>query len=441
MVVLAQSLGQFEETVAAVQRFVPRLLAFVAVLAVGYLIARWVGRAVAAVLHRAGFERAVRRSGLHGPLARSGYDAADVLARIAYYGLMLFVLQLAFAVFGPNPVSASLSGVIAFLPRLFVAIVIVVLAAAVATAVREIVTSLLGGLASGRALALSAYALILGIGVFAALDQLQVAPTIVNGVFYATLAVVVGVTVVAVGGGGIAPMRQRWELALARVDEEAVRIREATEEHRARRAADEQEERLRLAQQEHERQAQLEREEQQRRAEHERQERQAQLAHDQQAQYERDQQEHQARYDRDQQERRAQLEREEQQRRVVRELEEHRQQQVFADEHEREPVTQDLDVFEQDAGHPAPAAYDPFEDEREATDPPYPRPDDRRRLRTASRHAAQEPERPPIRYRESMSNRGAHRYARLDDERDHTRPIDQEQTRPMGRAPWDDPAD
>ena len=40
---------------------------------------------------------------------------------------------------------------------------------------------------------------------FAALNQLQIAPAIVTGLFYAVLAVVVGSAIVAIGGGGILP--------------------------------------------------------------------------------------------------------------------------------------------------------------------------------------------------------------------------------------------
>jgi hypothetical protein len=46
---------------------------------------------------------------------------------------------------------------------------------------------------------------------------------VVNAVLYASLAALVGVIVVAVGGGGIAPMRQRWERTLAKVEAEAPR--------------------------------------------------------------------------------------------------------------------------------------------------------------------------------------------------------------------------
>jgi hypothetical protein len=146
-----------------------------------------------------------------------------------FYVAFLFVLQLAFGLFGPNPISDLLAGIIAFLPNLFVAVVIVVITAAVATAAKSLIESVLGGLSYGRILSVVAAAAIWVIGIAAALNQVNIAPEIVNGLFYAMLALVVGVGIVAIGGGGIQPMRERWQRALTRVDEEAPRIRRETQ--------------------------------------------------------------------------------------------------------------------------------------------------------------------------------------------------------------------
>jgi hypothetical protein len=140
--------------------------------------------------------------------------------------VFLFVLQLAFGVFGPNPISELLQGIIAFMPKLFVAILIVVIAAAVATAAKTVVESVLGGLSYGRTLAMIAAAAVWVVGIAAALNQIEIAPEIVNGLFYALLALIVGIGIVAVGGGGIQPMRERWQRALMKVDAEAPRLKQ-----------------------------------------------------------------------------------------------------------------------------------------------------------------------------------------------------------------------
>ncbi|MBW3601994.1 MAG: hypothetical protein KY434_04745 [Actinobacteria bacterium] len=218
--------------VATAARILPQLVSFVVILVVGYLAARLISRLTARLLERVGFDRAVERGGVRRALQNTQYDPSDLLAKLVFYAIMLFVLQLAFGVFGDNPISDLLFGIIAFLPLVFVAVVIVVVAAAIAAGVREIVRAALGGLSYGRLLADVASGVILAIGLFAALNQLRIAPAIVNGLFYALLAIVVGVTIVAVGGGGIAPMRDRWQRALDRIDDEAPRIREKAQSAR-----------------------------------------------------------------------------------------------------------------------------------------------------------------------------------------------------------------
>ena len=105
---------------------------------------------------------------------------------------------------------------IAWLPRAFVAIVIVVVAAAIANAVKDIISGALGGLSYGRVLATIASVFILGLGVIAALNQIGVATAVTTPVLIAVLATVGGILVVGVGGGLIRPMQSRWESWLTR---------------------------------------------------------------------------------------------------------------------------------------------------------------------------------------------------------------------------------
>src|SRR5687767_8176568 len=94
--------------------FVPRLIAFLAIVFVGWFVAKALGRVVDRLLERAGFDRAVERGGVRQALARSSYDASDLAGKLVFSALFLLVLQLAFGVFGDNPVSDMLTGVIAF---------------------------------------------------------------------------------------------------------------------------------------------------------------------------------------------------------------------------------------------------------------------------------------------------------------------------------------
>lgn len=218
--------GGFERAWDSLVTFVPKLLGFLLIIGIGYFVAKAIEKVLDKLLERVGFDRLVERGGLRTALSRSKLDASSILARIVFYVAFLFVLQLAFGVFGPNPISDLIQGIIAFLPKLFVAILIVVITAAVATAAKTLIESVLGGLSYGRTLALIASAAVWFVGVAAALNQIEIAPEIVNGLFYAMLALIVGVGIVAIGGGGIQPMRERWQRTLTRMDEEAPRIKE-----------------------------------------------------------------------------------------------------------------------------------------------------------------------------------------------------------------------
>jgi small-conductance mechanosensitive channel len=215
---LGAALGDALRMVAV---FVPQLLLFLVILLIGWLIAKGLRKLTDTVLERLHFDRAVERGGIGQALARSKYDASDLIALVVYYAVLLLTLQLAFGVFGPNPISALLTGIVAFLPRIAVAIIIVVIASAVAAAVKDLVMSVTGGLSYGRVLANIASIFIIALGVIAALSQIGVAVAVTLPVLIAVLATVGGIMIVGVGGGLIRPMQQRWERWLERAEQEA----------------------------------------------------------------------------------------------------------------------------------------------------------------------------------------------------------------------------
>jgi hypothetical protein len=211
---------------SSVANFAPKLVAFLVILIIGWILAKLIAKAIDKILEKVGFDRAVERGGVKKALARSNYDASTIVSKIVYYALLLVVLQLAFGVFGPNPISALIAGVISFLPKLLVAVIIIVVASAIAAAVRDIVSNALSGLSYGRLLANIASIAILGLGVIAALNQVGIALTVTLPVLIAILGTVGGILIVGVGGGLIKPMQQRWEDYLSRAEDEGRNMRE-----------------------------------------------------------------------------------------------------------------------------------------------------------------------------------------------------------------------
>jgi len=208
----------------SVALFVPKALAFVAILVIGYFVARALRAVTDRVLERVHFDRAVQRGGIGTALARSKYDASDIVAKLVFYAVMLFSLQLAFGIWGPNPVSDLIGAVVAWLPRAFVAVIIIVVAAAIAAAVKDIISNALSGLSYGRLLANVASVFIIGLGVIAALNQIGVATTVTTPVLIAVLATIAGILIVGVGGGLVRPMQGRWEAWLDRASRESQAI-------------------------------------------------------------------------------------------------------------------------------------------------------------------------------------------------------------------------
>ena len=211
---------------STIVEFVPKLVIFLLILVIGFVVAKAVAKALSALLERVGFDRAVERGGVKKALESSKFDASDIVAKLLYYFLMLFVLQLAFGVFGTNPISDLITQVITFLPSLIVAIIIIVVAAAIAAAVKTLVEGTLGGLSYGSVLANIASAFIVFLGVIAALNQIGVATTVTTPVLITILATIAGILIVGVGGGLIRPMQGRWEQYLSKAEDEAPRLRE-----------------------------------------------------------------------------------------------------------------------------------------------------------------------------------------------------------------------
>ena len=218
--------------------FVPKLVGFLLILLVGYFIAKLLARLVDTVLERIGFDNWVERGSLRVTFENSRFDPSDLVGIVVFWAAFLVVLQLAFGVFGPNPVSDLLTGIIAYLPNVFVAVIILVIASALAKVVSDVLGAMLGGATGGRWIARGAGLAILIVGIFAALNQLEIAPTIVNGLFYAMLAIIVGSAIVAVGGGGIRTMQRYWERASGRLEVTTAEIKRTADTDAARRTLD-----------------------------------------------------------------------------------------------------------------------------------------------------------------------------------------------------------
>lgn len=212
----------FANTINGIANVLLKVLVFLIIVFIGWIIARVLDSLITKLLTRVGFDRLSERTGLRRWTGT--YTPSALIGRLVRYVVLLFTLLVAFAVFGPNPVTALLNTIIAWLPRLIVACVIIVVAVAIANAVFDIIHNALAQFPYGRTLARLAQVLIIALGVIAALNQVGIATTVTTPILITALATVGGILVVGVGGGLIMPMRHRWEKILNTAETEYVKV-------------------------------------------------------------------------------------------------------------------------------------------------------------------------------------------------------------------------
>lgn len=222
----------------SVANFVPKLLAFLVVFIIGWLIAKAVSKAVGLLLDKIGFARLIERAGIDKFLQSANVTPASLLTKLIYYFILLIALQLALTAFGPaNPVSEIVNKIVLFLPKAIVALVIIIIVAAIASAVKKLLEEALGGLSYGDLLAKIVAGFIIALGVIAALGQVGIGTAVTTPVLVTVLATIGGVVIVGVGGGLINPMRERWESWLTQLSEDTKRVKEDRETKKAALAA------------------------------------------------------------------------------------------------------------------------------------------------------------------------------------------------------------
>ncbi|HEX5113633.1 MAG TPA: hypothetical protein VFW65_00390 [Pseudonocardiaceae bacterium] len=212
--------GGLSSAWTSVANFVPKLVAFLVILLIGWIIARVLRAVVATVLRKVGFDRVAERGGIKQMLERNNWDASELIARIVYYAILLIALEVAFGAFGPNPISDILTTIVAWLPKLIVAMLIIIVVGAIARVVRDLIGRTLSGLSYGRLLGTIAAVFVWGLGIVAALNQIGIATAVTTPVLITVLATVGGIAVVGFGGGLIRPMQQRWETWIGRVEDQ-----------------------------------------------------------------------------------------------------------------------------------------------------------------------------------------------------------------------------
>jgi hypothetical protein len=185
---------------------IPRVIGFVLILIIGWIIAGLVATAVAALLRAVKFNDLAQRSGFAGFVQRAGIrtDAAGALATIARWFVRLIVLVVAFDALGLPAVSQVLQQLLLWIPNLVVATVVLVLAGLAANTAHALVrgATAQGDLGNPDLLASLARGAVWAFGIVVAINQLGIATTLVNTLFMGTVGAVALALGLAFGLGG-----------------------------------------------------------------------------------------------------------------------------------------------------------------------------------------------------------------------------------------------
>jgi hypothetical protein len=193
--------------------FIPRIIGFLLILLIGWGIAALVSKGVVWLLRRVGFDNMANRIGLTRFDQRIGIhlDPAGVLGKIVFWFVFLIFLVAAADALGLPAVSNILNQLVAYIPNVFVAILVLFLGTLAATFIADIVRGLTAGTNIGNAniFANIARFAIIGFAALIALEQLQIAPALINELFGAVVAAAAIAFGLAFGLGGQDSAR-RW---------------------------------------------------------------------------------------------------------------------------------------------------------------------------------------------------------------------------------------
>lgn len=182
--------------------WVPNLLAALAILVIGYVVAKVVGGLVYRVLHRAGADRRLA-GGTGGTLVtRVTSSPSRLLGTLAFWAILLGAVTLAVDALGIDAVDGFMGEVYAYLPNVVAALAIFVLASLLAAGVAGFARRVLGDSALGRLVATGAPILVMVVATFMILDQLRIAETIVTITYAGLIGAVALGSALAFGLGG-----------------------------------------------------------------------------------------------------------------------------------------------------------------------------------------------------------------------------------------------
>lgn len=162
----------------------PRLAGAIVLLLIGLLAAWLIGRLTTRTLAAVGVDELGERFAIHDVLDRVGLDRSlsRLLGRAVRVTLTIVILIASFSLLGLAVLSDSLNEVVLFLPKLLVALALILLGVVVADFVRDRVVAHADQMGVGGPLGRAVQLVIIALAVLTALAQLGIPTTILTAV-------------------------------------------------------------------------------------------------------------------------------------------------------------------------------------------------------------------------------------------------------------------
>ena len=185
-------------------KFIPNLIGFLVILVVGYFVAKVVKSVIAKLLDKVGLDDHLHsgQTGEYVERVSPGASPSRLIAAVGFWFIFLFVLSAAIGALQIPAVTAFMNQVLAYLPNVVVAVLIFVVAGVVAAAVAGLVAKTMGDTPTGKVVASVVPALVMGIAIFMILNQLKIAPEIVQITYTALIGALALGLALAFGLGG-----------------------------------------------------------------------------------------------------------------------------------------------------------------------------------------------------------------------------------------------
>src|SRR5215207_1625438 len=197
--------------------YLPQLVGAIIILIIGYIVARALQGVVTRVLRSIGFEGWMERGGIKQFFDRSqtSETPASVLGKLVFWFVFIIAITMVADALGIPQVSAVLGQLIAYIPSIIAAILILILAALLGNFLAGVVR---GATGSDLLASIARYAIIV-YAVFAAITQLGIAVELTAPTFLIVLGAVALAAALAFGIGGREVAREILEKAYNRSNE------------------------------------------------------------------------------------------------------------------------------------------------------------------------------------------------------------------------------